>query len=138
MNYMKHFFTSCFIIFVLIGCKKTEDVQPQVIVPVSTTNPDTQQVSPAVQQNVRLTPEVQKEKVKTHNGALEVFANLPPGGPIPPDMLPPKDIKLISGTDSTAIYSFTSGTTGMKCKAVLKRHIVKKDTSWTVLMASPL
>jgi hypothetical protein len=129
---MKYFLSFCILFTVLTSCKKTEEVQPQM-----------QQSQPPPVDSTRMALEdafkkIDKEKMKTHKGAIEVLANFPPGGPIPPHLLPAKNIKLLSANDTMATYTFTSGSTGMKGKAVLKKSLVRGDTMWIVVMAGQL
>ena len=111
-------------ILFLSSCKKTEVPQPQTI---DSTNDQALAIKKAIEHQ-------DKNSLKTHKGTLEALMNLPGGGPIPPLLLPVKDLQLTSETDSTASYSFIGGSSGAKAKIELKRKINGSDTSW---IASP-
>ncbi len=73
--------------------------------------------------------QMDKNTMKTHRGTLESLVSLTSGGPIPPNLIPAKEIKLLQETDSTASYSLT-GNSGVKGKVELKRRITGHDTIW--------
>ncbi len=73
--------------------------------------------------------QMDKNAMKTHRGTLESLITLAVGGPIPPNLVPAKEIKLLQETDSTASYSLT-GNSGMKGKVEMKRRITGQDTFW--------
>jgi hypothetical protein len=125
---MKYFFLLIFSILLLSSCNKT-DTQPQAQKPVERQPPPP--YTPEVEQAFK---QLDKEKMKKHESAIEVLTNFPPGGPIPPHLLPAKDIKLVSQNDSMATYSITSASTGAKAKVMLKKMVIhQKDTMWNVV-----
>jgi hypothetical protein len=130
---MKYILTICLCGLLLSSCKKTDEVKPQA-------GSDTAKVFVPPQRDAfdDSMKNIDKNKMKTHQGAIEFLMNLPPGGPIPPHLLPAKDIKLVSATANAAIYSFTSGTTGEKEKVMMKRNITDgKDTIWNIEGVEP-
>src|SRR5690242_7148961 len=96
---MKYFLTICISGVLLTGCKKSEE--PKVQPPDTVTSVATA-LSNAIEHQ-------DKNSLKNHKGAMEAIANLPEGGPIPPHLLPAKDITLVEATDSTALYTFVAG-----------------------------
>ncbi len=128
---MKYFITALLIAATFTACKKTEDPHPQPsqkIDSVSTAE------RPVMEQTLN---QSEKAKMKTAEGALNIIVNAPAGGPIPPHFLPAKDIKFVSKTDSTATYTFTGGTTGMKVKVVMKKFGEGGDITWNVGSIAP-
>ena len=107
---------------ILSSCnKKTEESN---VKPPDTTNSDALK---------KAMDHLDKNAFKTHRGAFNALLDLPVGGPIPPHMLPAKDVKLIEESDSIATYTFISEKTGIKGKVKMKRRITGQDTTWIVI-----
>src|SRR2546421_12506412 len=117
---MKNFLTIIFAAFILSACSKKSD-EPKPVIPDTTNDP-----SIAIKKAVG---SLDKNKIKTHRGALEALMNLPGGGPIPPHLLPAKDLKLEKETDSTALYSFTTAYGGVKANVRMRRRITGAETA---------
>lgn len=126
---MKHTLTLLLVVVFISGCKKPEDIKP----PAVQQNADTQFVPPRSPQMEEAFQHLDRMKVKSDKGALDQYLNLADGGPVPPHLLPAKNVKLVSRNDTSATYTFVSGSTGIKAKIILKRIIAGKDTAWDVL-----
>ncbi|MDP4219230.1 MAG: hypothetical protein Q8916_06410 [Bacteroidota bacterium] len=127
---MKYFITT-FVLVLIIGCKKTEEPKQQSGQPAHDTTTHIQPRSPQMEEAFQ---HLDRQKMKSPDGALDIFVNLPPGGPIPPHLLPAQNIKRIGKTDSTVTYSFVSGTTKTDVKVTLKKIYVDRDTLWDVML----
>ncbi len=126
---MKYIITILASVLIFSSCKKN-DVPKEVF--IDTTNNPATVLKYAIEHQ-------DKEKIKHHQGAMEALVNLPEGGPIPPHLLPAKDLTFVEATDTTALYTFisgpnkinaTTGTAGTKVKVGLKRVVSGTDTTW--------
>ena len=117
---MKYFAILFLSVFILSSCKRTEE--PKVVV-VDTTNNTATVLKKAIDN-------MDKNTMKKHRTALDGILALPEGGPIPPHLLPAKDVKFLGETDSTATYSFLGGKSGVTVKIKLLRKITGPDTAW--------
>jgi hypothetical protein len=117
---MKYFVILLASVFILSSCKRTEE--PKISV-VDTTNNAATVLKKAIDS-------LDKNSMKKHRTALDGILSLPEGGPVPPHLLPAKDIKFLSETDSTATYSFLGGKAGITVKIRLLRVIHNPDTTW--------
>lgn len=120
---MKYLITIFSAALILSSCNKKAE-EPKRQVADTTNNP-----AAAVKNYV---DNLDKDAMKTHKRAFDALVNLPGGGPIPPNLLPVKDVKLLRETDSTASYSFISGSEGIKVEVGMKRRITAEDTVWMV------
>src|SRR5438034_7012702 len=118
---MKYFVFLISIALIPVACKKAEE--PKLVIPDTTKNP-------AIDLKNAIDT-LDKRKLKSSRTTLDALINLPGGGPIPPHLLPAKDIRLESETENTATYSFTSNI-GVKVRVKMQRRVGAKDTVWVV------
>jgi hypothetical protein len=119
---MKYFFTIISLSILLTACKKNDEPKP--IIPDSTNDVGTSQK--------KAIDNFDKNKIRTSRGALDALIYIPGGGPIPPHLLPLKDITLDKESDSTAIYTFRTQIGEIKGKISMRKRITGSDTVWMV------
>ena len=129
---MKYLITGLIIVTALTGCNKSDEVQK-----TSQVKLDSVTTAAALPLEQTLS-QADMEKMRTADGAFNIITNYSQGGPIPPHYLPAKDSKLESKTDSTATYTFTSGTTGKKVKLVMRKFGHGADIIWNLGSVSPM
>ena len=116
---MKYFIAIFFTLFILNGCSKKGD-EPKPVIPDTVNNASTVLKNKIDNQD--------KTKLRTHRGTLDAMMNLPTPGPIPPHLLPVKEVKLVEENANSATYSLTSA--NGKAKLTLKRKVEGNDTTW--------
>jgi hypothetical protein len=132
---MKYFITFVTAATLLSSCGKKADEAPKTVVPNSVSSDSAEKQTAALNNAIS---HMDKNKMKTARGTLDALINLPEGSPVPPFLRPVQDLKLTSETDSSATYSFVSGSTGIKAKIEEKKMIIGSDTMWTVSPAVPI
>lgn len=138
MKTVSLFFVLC-VLFV-IGCSKDEPKVEQTA-DSTASQPHSQMLSlemlpPHVRAGIA---SIDKQKLRTHALAAQVYINLPDSAmpvPIPPPLRPFKDPKLREANDSTAIYIFTAAN-GKPGEMLLHRIVEGSDTIWIPLHILP-
>lgn len=121
-------FICCAAAVLLVSCKKTEQPAPEQPKSMETQAPPTEP-SPIMKEFFSKTD---KKEFKDPKRAIELYATIPVGGPIPPNFLPIEELHQESKDENMIVYTFNSGSTKQHGKIVMRKVVTTTDTLWSL------